>query len=114
MYDREKVILTINLEGSLKNLSRITKEYKANGKRRRKHLKVHEPAKQVINLSHEFIEHASSMEGRPHIKADFSTFAHWKKMNKKARLGYNIRILVSDITSIHKPILEKDYTWKFV
>lgn len=114
MPDPKRVLLTINLEGGLINLTRETKEKKLNGRNKVKTLKVISIAKQVITLQDEFIEHATSIEGRPHIKADFTTFAKWKKMSKKARLDYNIRVLVSDLSGIYRPVIEKDYYWKFL
>lgn len=113
MIDKRKILLTINLEGGLTQISKIVKDKKTN-KKSRKNFKIVSVAKQRINLGEKFIENAMSMEGRPSVRANFNIYASWKRMKPKERLEFHIKDLVRSISGIRHPLLNKDYTYKTI
>ena len=113
MTDERKILLTINLEGGLTQVSKVVKDKKTNRKSR-KNFKISSIAKQKINLSEIFIENAMSLEGRPGVRQNFNVYANWKKMKPKERLEYHLKSLVSSISGVSYPLLNRDYTYKIV
>ena len=113
MIDERKILLTINLEGGLTQVSKIIRDKETNI-HSRKHFKVASIAKQKITLGEVFIENATSMEGRPSVRDNFNIYAHWKKMKPKERLEFHLKDLVSSIAGIKHPLANRDYTYKMI
>ena len=113
MIDERKILLTINLEGGLTQVSKIVKDKKTNVKSR-KNFKIATVAKQKVTLGEAFISNAISLEGRPSARSNFNIYAHWKRMKPKERLEFHLKELVRSISGVAYPLMNKDYTYKTV
>lgn len=113
MIDDREILLTIYLEGGLTQISKIVKNRKT-GKKRRKNFKIPSEAKQQIRLGEVFIQHSSSIEGRPSLRSNFNAYANWKKYSFKERLEYHIKELVSSITHVSHPLRNRHYKWDMI
>ena len=114
MSDKDrKILLTINLEGGLTQVSKIIKD-KETGKKVRKNFKIPGEAKQRIILNEQFINYASSLESRPAPKANLNAYSNWKRMSEKDRLEFNVRELVIALSNKRNPMKNKDYYFKLI
>jgi hypothetical protein len=113
MIDERKILLTINLEGGLTQISKIVKNKKS-GKKSRKNFKIPSLVRHKISLGEEFIKHSMSLDGRPGVRQNFNVYANWKKMKPKERLEFHIKDLVTSIYGVKYPLINRDYTYKTV
>ena len=114
MYNQDrKILLTINLEGGLTQVSKIIKD-KFTGKKVRKNFKIPGEAKQRMILNEQFVDYASSLDSRPSPRTNLNIYSNWKRMSEKDRLEFNIRELVIAISHNKNPMKNRDYYWKLI